>query len=249
MVDSRPMNAFPADIASLRDRAAELTDGLIEALELGTVDSATSESARTLGDALRQLLDMLDLSQDSSPDAHAAKDLNTLGEYGLHLLDDLTQLCLRAALPKFAREFEQLCLPLALWLARNGGEIQHLTPISNAVTACTDSLHEPETMIHLFGACTELIEAVSPALEDSASDDPQHPWRRLILSRAIVATRSHNPDLIRHAFDTVIESLPNEAQRFLSEAMEQVAATDYPERVREMVRQYFLTHSVTGPLH
>ncbi len=243
------MIALPADIASLRDRATELTDGLIEALEVGTTDAGAVESARTLGDALRQLLDMLDLLQDSAPGAHAANDLNTLGEYGLHLLDDLNRLSANAALPEFSTEFEQLCLPLGLWLARNGGEIHFLAPIVNAVASLTNSHREPDPMIHLFGACTELMDAVSPSLEDTVGDDPQHPWRLLILNRAVIATRSHNPDLIRHAFDTVIEALPGEVQGFLSEAMEQVAMTDYPEGVREMVRRYFLTHSVSGQLH
>lgn len=243
------MNALPADIPSLRDRATELTEDLIEALEFGTADSAALESARTLGDALRQLLDMLDLMQDSPPGAGAANDLNTLGEYGLHLLDDLNRLSAQAALPEISTAFEQLCLPLGLWLARNGVEIQYLAPIVNAIASYTNSYRKPDPMIHLFAACTEVLDAVSPGIEDSASDDPHHPWRLLILNRAVIATRSHNPDLIRHAFDHVIESLPGEAQRFLSEAMEQVAVTDYPERVRDMVRQYFLQHSVSGQLH
>ena len=69
------------------------------------------------------------------------------------------------------------------------------------------------------------------------------------INRAIVATRSHNPELMEPAFDAIVECLPQEAQRFFAEGMEQMAIIDYPTQVRDLVRRYYLAHTQRRLLH
>jgi len=204
-----------------------------------------------LGEAMSQLIDMLDHIQGEVPDdaAGRAAEINTLGEYGLHLLEDLARLAVRLEQPSLAADIEQLSLPYALWIARRGGEIKHLAPVVNALAQFANQANQPQLMTGLYTQCCELIEATSPTCEDSASNDPGHPWRLLLLNRAIVATRSHNPELMEPAFDAIVECLPGDAQRFFAEGMEQMSIIDYPDHVREVVRRYFLTHAVPRRLH
>ena len=41
------------------------------------------------------------------------------------------------------------------------------------------------------------------------------------------------------AFNAIVEPLPNDAERFFAEGMEQMAIIDYPEHVRTVVRRYY----------
>ena len=104
-------------------------------------------------------------------------------------------------------------------------------------------------MAELYTQCCELIDATNPICEAPAVDDPSDPWRLLLINRAIVATRSHNPELIESAFDAVLESLPGDAPKFFAEGMEQMTILDYPDDVREVVRRYYLAHAVPRRLH
>ena len=46
-----------------------------------------------------------------------------------------------------------------------------------------------------------------------------------------------------------VECLPQEAQRFFAEGMEQMAIIDYPTQVRDLVRRYYLAHTQRRLLH
>lgn len=240
------MNLLPADLPFLQERFAELAAEVREAWDASNQGGEELDTPTLLREAMAQLIDMLDRIQSESQQENATgvAEINTLGEYGLHLLEDLSQLAARLEQPSLAADIEQLSLPYALWIARHGGEIKHLAPVVNALAQFANQANQPQLMTGLYTQCCELIEATSPACEDSASNDPGHPWRLLLLNRAIVATRSYNPELMEPAFDAIVECLPGEAQRFFIEGMEQMAIIDYPDHVREIVRRYYVAHAV-----
>jgi hypothetical protein len=203
-----------------------------------------------LDQAMAQLIDMLDrLGSEPQDNAAGSPEINTLGEYGLRLIEDLSTMATELELPALAAAVEQLSLPYALWIARHGGEIKHLAPVVNAVAHFANQTTHPQHMASLYTQCCELIEATSPACEDSASGQPGHPWRLLLLNRAIVATRSHSLELMEPAFNAIVECLPGEARRFFAEGMEQMSIIDYPDHVREFMRRYFVVHSSPRHLH
>lgn len=201
-----------------------------------------------LRDAMSQLIDMLSMLGEADQPAESV-EINTMGEYGLHLIDELTQIATSLDQTRLATEIEQLAMPFGLWVARRGGEIRHLTPVVNALAHYANQISHPQDMAGLYTQCCELIDAVNPVCEDASGTDPQNPWRLLLLNRAIVATRSYNPELMEPAFDAVVELLPNDAQRFFAEGMEQIAIIDYPEQVRDVIRRYFLMYASPRRLH
>jgi hypothetical protein len=245
------MRLPPADLPYLREQLLELAAQVRDAWDASDPPRAQIDSPTLLRDALSQLIDMLGHVQEArlAEEADPA-EINTLGEYGLHLLDELAQLAAGLDQPTLATRIEQLCLPFALWIARQGGEIRSLGPVVNALAHYANAASHPQTMAALYTCCCELIEAASPACEEQASQGAQpHPWRLLLLNRAIVATRSHNPELMEAAFDAIVEHLPEEARRFFAEGMEQMAIIDYPDPVRDVVRRYFLAHGTARLLH
>lgn len=244
------MRVPPVDLAYLREQFEELADQVRDAWETSGPRKTEPDSPVLLRDALAQLVDMLGQVQTSNPASETSPtEISTLGAYGLHLLEELCQTAAGLDRPALAEQIERLSLPFALWIARHGGEIRNLAPVVNALAHYANTASHPQTMAVLYTYCCELVEAASPACEEQPPLDAAHPWRLLLLNRAIVATRSHNPELMESAFEAIVEQLPNEAHRFFAEGMEQMAIIDYPDQVRDVVRRYFLTHGAPRRLH
>lgn len=244
------MRIPPVDLSYLREQFRDLAAQAREAWDASRPAGSGDDNPAQLGDALSQLIDVLGHIQDIEPDtASNPAEINTLGEYGLHLLDELSRLAASLDQTSLAGQIEQLCLPFALWIGRHGGEIRTLAPVVNAVAHYANQASHPQTMAVLYTYCCEIVEAASPVCEEQRGDDPRNPWRLLLLNRAIVATRSHNPDLMEPAFDAIVDQLPHEAHRFFSEGMEQMTIIDYPDHVRDVMQRYFLMHGAPKRLH
>lgn len=254
MINSNDMSEIPVDLAYLRERLTELASELRDEEATRPPSNVDHTDPGTICDALLQLIDILGQLEDSGngiapDDQDSGKEITTLGEYGLHLIEELAMLTRQMHSSVNAGDIEHLCLPFALWIARHGGEIRNLAPVVNTLAYFANQHARPGMMTTLHAKCCEIIEASSPASQENAAEEPAHPYRLLLLNRAIVATRSHNPELIESAFDSVLELLPNDAQAFFAEAMEQMAVINYPEHVRAIVRRYFLTHTRPRQLH
>lgn len=244
------MRIPPADLGYLRDQFNELAAQIQEHWESSALAESETDSPGMLGDAMTQLIDMLGpLDRSEAGIEPKRAEINTLGEYGLHLIDELSALARQISQPDMAADVECLSLPFALWIARNEGEIRNLTPIVNALAQFANRTTQPQSMGALYTYCCEVIEAASPACEEVFLSDGRHPWRLLLLNRAILATRSLNPELMTVAFDAIVEHLPDEAQRFFAEGMEQMAVIDYPDHVRELMKRYYLANAAPRRLH
>ena len=243
VLDSNAMK-MAADLYALRQHIAELAATLRDLAEAG----GAAASVRLPGDALVQLFDVLAQPQAGDRGGCGGDELATLGEFGLQRLEELSQAAAALDQPGHAAELSRTALPFALWIARRGGELRHLAPVVDALAAEANQTPRGEPMKALYGVCCELVEAASPRAQ-SGEPVAAHPWRLLLLNRAIVATRSESPELMQAAFDAVVEHLPLDAQRFFAEGMEQMAIIDYPDHVREVMRRYFLAHSAARRLH
>jgi hypothetical protein len=232
----------PIDIGYVASEARRLCEELAQ----GCADADESATAGLDPDGLcvalhgvLTALDQADPAAAGRPTTAAAPDLGTLGDHGMDLLGRLTALAGRLRLPQHARQVEALALPLAVWIARRGGELGHPAPVANAAAALANSLRAPEDLAGLYGLMTEVVDALSPQIaQDRDASDATRPWRVLLLNRAIVATRSHRPHLMQAAFAAVVEALPGDAPEFFREAMGQMDALNYPPQVRAVVQHY-----------
>jgi len=251
MLNCGIMNLPPVDLSYLHERFRELATRVQEAWEAASqTGDDDMDMPVMLREAMSQLIEMLNpIHGEDSPQAPEPVEINTLCDYGLHLLEELSAIAGQLDQPSLAGEIERLSLPCALWFARQGAEIRNLAQVVNSLAFYANQPADPRAMASLYTQCCELVEATSPACEDSAANDPRHPWRLLLLNRAIVATRSHNPELMEPAFDAIVEYLPQEAPQFFTEGMEQMAIIDYPAQVREIVQRYFSACASPRRLH
>jgi hypothetical protein len=204
-----------------------LTDGLADLLEaLAAGDSpGPSDSGPTLG-------------------ARLGGESDGLLAHGLDLLSQLARLAGRLNQPHTARAIETLSLPLACWLLRRGAELSNLEPVVNAAAALANSLRAPDDLAALYALMSEVVDGVSPlGTQETEADrrvsSASRPWRVLLLNRAIVATRSHRPNLMVEAFQAVCEHLPEDAPSFFREGMGQMEALNYPQPVRDIMDRYY----------
>ena len=103
--------------------------------------------------------------------------------------------------------------------------------------------------ISSHGERREITFKVDPIRQDLEKMNLGRPWRVLLLNNSIVATRSHDTDLMEAAFAILTSQLPEDATRFFSEGMEQMEALDYPPHVRQVMEKYHREWPVNRSLH
>jgi len=176
--------------------------------------------------------------------------LDRLGSYALGLIEEISATAALLQLEDLSREIEIQAYPLGVWLARRGGRLDRIEPIVNAVAFLANHTTDAADLERLYKGISEIIEAVSPTIRsDLAESEPGRPWRLLLLNRAIVATRSHDPDLMVAAFSAVVEQLPDDAPRFFAEGMEQMDLLGYPTRVRRVMQRFHEQWSAGRRMH
>jgi len=244
------MKPDSVDIAYLYESFCEFTENLQEAWETSSQGTADREYPQRLIDAMSQLAGILRAIEDADElPSGANHDVHTLGAYGLQLLSELSEIAAELSQDEPARGLQNLCLPMAVWTARHGGEIRHLEPVVRALAYFGSHSTDPEFMSQLLSLSNEIFEAASPSLADEAVGDPAHPWRLLVLNRAVIATRTLKPTLMEPVFDSIVEQLPEDAERFFEEGMEQLDTIGYPEPVREIMTRYFRAFGSKRVLH
>ncbi len=167
-------------------------------------------------------------------------DATRLGNSGLMTLAELTEISQQLGLPKAKAELERLAVSIGDWITRHHGEIHTLEPIVNGLAVMANEVQEPAVLEDMTAFMGDLMRATARdiATDPDMSDD-RRPWRILQLNRAIVATRSHNTELMSQVFDDLIQNLPADARDFFREGMRQMEAVPYPARVRAVMTRYF----------
>jgi hypothetical protein len=229
------------EIERARDEAAEGIEPRPEVLRAGLedlLDALSGAETDQLGAAAPTL------------QTRTGKTPESLLDYGLDLISQLSALAGRLHMPQTARGVEGLALPLACWLLRRGAELQRPEPVVNAVAALANGLRDPDELAQLYALMREITEGFSPlCIQESAVHDLTRPWRVLVLNLAIVATRSHRPALMVEAFDRVCEHLPEDAPELFREGLGQMDALGYPAPVREVMERYYALCCAGQRLH
>ncbi len=238
----------PADLQSL-------LDSLLPACIEGSADARTPREASdssSLVEAFRQLLNVMARIES---DAHADRmsdstDITEIGEYALRLQEALAALATNAGLEDRQEALALVCINIALWVADHNGRIDTLEPVVDALALLANNLREPARLEALSHVISRIVAAVSPMIsQDLEKVNPGRPWRVLLLNQSIIATRSHNPELMEQAFTLLTEKLPEDAPRFFTEGMQQMDALNYPEHVRKVMEKYHRQWTRNRALH
>jgi hypothetical protein len=258
------MKIPPSDIPYLNEVFCEAVCEVLEAYEDATelCPQLFRSSPALPADAMAHLIEVLQRVEVAQPHlaprisgaVHASTvanvDLEQLGDYGLVLLSQLAGCAAQLGLNRRSRELEALAFPLAVWIARHGGELRSLEPVVKALATLSDGVTDTAELEKLYLQMGEIIDAVSPLVsQDLDKTDPARPWRLLLIKGALVATRSHNAKCMDAAFRSLIRHLPEEAPELFRELMELTETLAYPGQVKSVVERYYRTWSIPNALH
>lgn len=167
-------------------------------------------------------------------------DATRLGDTGLLVLAELTQMSQQLGIPQLKSELDRVAVTAGDWIMRHKGQIRTLEPIVNGLAIMANELHEARSLEDMANFMAKVMESTEPTIvADTDKSDSGRPWRVLHLNRAIVATRSHNTELMAQVFDDLIQELPEDASDFFREGMRQMEVVDYPAKVKAVMSHYF----------
>ena len=241
---------------ALRDGTRRIHDDLLQA----TGDSGTAPDPETglpmLITAFDQMFEVMTRVEGDreaiGPQAPgtATGDITELGEYAFKLHENLAAHVEQAGLQEDRPLLAEQAINFAIWVTRMDGQIDTLEPVVDALAMLANSISDAGELKSLSGIMGEIAAAVSPVIrEDLEKINPGRPWRVLLLNNGIVATRSHNPDIMEAAFAVLTDHLPEDAARFFTEGMEQMEALNYPPQVRKVMEKYHRQWAVNRSLH
>jgi hypothetical protein len=250
------MDIPPADIKWFSARFSDACRDLQEEWQLhGAPEVSDEPNPHELSEAMEQLLALFDRCDAETASRGELRmpdglELSDLGDYGLAILDNLAEITSDLGLAPEKYPWEELAVSLSLWLIRQGAEITTLGMLINGLALIANKTMDAWQLEALYGVMEEVFEATLPSVrEELLYTDTKHPWRLLIINRAIVATRALSPKLMEQAFSAISEYLPEEAPAFFQEGLEQMELHRMPEEVCEVIRRFYSDATASRTLH
>ena len=191
-------------------------------------------------------------TQSQQPDGEAPlspEEITEIGDYTLSLLEALVS-NEQAVTGHQNRELMRLAIPVCVWVANHGGQLQHIELAVNSLAGYANELKDMLQLAELCRVMAKIIHAVTDEIRhDLEQTNPMRPWRILNLNYGIVATRSHDTALMEQAYAALVKNLPHDARQFFREGMQQMDIIGYPDEVRAVVQKYDQLWGSQSTLH
>jgi len=189
--------------------------------------------------ALQQVFDIAE-AVDAQDQTLKTDEITDIGEQGLVLIDDLVFKLTSQAFESEKQDVEQVALVIAQWVIMHQGSLTNIQSIVNALAYLANALQDKAALSQLAAFMGQVAHACSDAIKhDLDNSNPMRPWRIMNINRGIVATRSHDLDLIRNVFAELIEAIPMDAPEFFKEGMSEMVQQNYPQPVREVMQEFY----------
>jgi len=187
--------------------------------------------------ALEQILNIAEVVQQKdkilNPD-----EITDIGKQALSLIDNLIYK-LGTQLSEYQHAFSQITLSVAQWLIAHDGVLTDIQSIVDALAFLANTLQDEASLAELAYFMSQIAHACSKEIiNDLDNANPSRPWRVLNLNRGIVATRSHNLNIMNDVFPELIKAIPLDAPDFFKEGMTEMIRLNYPEQVTTLMQHY-----------
>lgn len=236
----------PADIHWFAEYFSETWELMRDQLETSDSEVSPEVSIETLYDAMEQLIDVLLTYEEQlnypedDTSSSIQPDLADLNDYGLSILESLCQYSLEMELDMDSHQWEKLSISLALWGVHHGADLCSFTLITNGLAHIANNVTTLKHLEYLYTTMSEVLDAAAmETIDEALFNDPNHPWRVLLFNRAIVATRTLSAQLIKEAFSSIEEHLPEEAPNFFSEGLAHLEEEEFPDETKRLVAEFY----------
>jgi len=226
-------------------------DEIVEALSLSLKADSDDESKKllTVIDAFRQniqIMQRLDSDAKNNTEYQISVDeVTEIADFALNLLDEIANACASRSLQNEMVKVHRLSLPIVIWFKQYQGALKKLDIVVNAIASYANTLQDTESLQALCILIGNVVDVTDILIkQDLEASNAMRPWRVLNLNWGIVATRTHNIDLMEQVFDQLINNIPDDVQQFFNEGMQQMDIVGYPNTVRNVMEKY--AHLVEG---
>lgn len=175
----------------------------------------------------------------------SSEEISEIGNYGLDLIQNLGEWAGQLDMPEEKHHLHAIMVVVALWVARRGGVLTSIDTVVDTLAAMANACYESHVLVELSDVMGELINAVSQDVKQArnASEEELQPWRILNINRGIIATRTHDPQVMETVFEQLVHNIPEDASMFFEQGMQQMEELDYPPNVRALMNKYYRTYS------
>lgn len=235
------MNFLEFKAGPYRNEFMQAIEDLALSLQASQQDDARAGNQMLA--AMQQTIDVMERvdvdRQAQNAEPLQRDEISQIGEYALDLLDELSVIAANRGLQQSMRVLQRLSLPAAWWISRHGGRISKLDIVVNAIAGYANELQQHDELQQLCQGIGRVVEAVDDDIRrDLEATNPMRPWRILNLNWGIVATRSHDAEMMEQVFDQLIKNIPADVKSFFQEGMQQMDIIGYPQHVREVMGKY-----------
>ncbi len=222
--------AFPAAAAKLRSAL-----GGSEPRRANSADAAAS------GEALHIVANFLHLAAELDRDygADAAlplADAEYAVQEALRALGEIIAALEQFDLAGERSAWQAVVIGVGLWAMRHNLAIAGPEGIVNALAERANNAQTTQDTAATYALMQGFITHLKPQLgSDLERSNPERPWRMLNLNFAITAIRSGDAELMRYAFGTLNEHLPDESAGFYQEAYALASQPGFPAETRGLI--------------
>ena len=216
--------------------------GKIIAALKSTLEHKGKEADSEVLGAMTALQQVFDIAQavDEQDEMLTPDEISDIGEHGFVLIEDLVYKLAAQKLETAKQDIEQVSLTLAQWVITHHGVLNNIQSVVDGLAYLANALQDKATLAQLADFMGQVAQSCSTLIQhDLDNSNPDRPWRILNINRGIVATRSHDLDVMAGAFADLIQRLPMDAPGFFKEGMSEMVRLNYPEPVRDLMQEFY----------
>jgi len=167
-------------------------------------------------------------------------EISDIGEQALSMIDNLVYKLMDNDLASHKFEVEQVAMFLANWIIKHKGKLSKIQSVVDGLADMANQVEDKVSLLQLSTFMSQVAHACSDVIQhDLDITDPGRPWRALNMNRGIVATRTHDLDIMREVFHDLIKAIPMDAPAFFKEGMSEMERLNYPEPVQELMQEFY----------
>jgi len=217
--------------------ARKTIDRLKDALKRD--DGCSDFEVFSLIDALQQVFDIV-VAVNKQDTVLSVDEISDIGEQGLSMIDNLVYKLMSNDLELHKFEIETVAMFLANWVIKHKGRLSNIQSVVDGLAYMANQVEDKVSLLQLSTFMGQVAHACSDVIQhDLDITDPGRPWRALNMNRGIVATRTHDLDIMRSVFTDLIKAIPMDAPAFFKEGMSEMGRLNYPEPVQELMQDFF----------
>lgn len=231
-------------------------ESVIQTLTLSLKASSAEQSGQVskVIEALRQNIQImlrLDSDVENKKTSGLTQDeVSEIADHALTLLEEVAANFASRGMQDEMMSLHQMSLPVVSWLRGHAGTLKKLDIVVNAIASYANTIQDSEKLEDLCALIDRVVEVTDQTIkQDLEASNPMRPWRVLNLNWGIVATRTHNAEIMEQVFEQLIKNIPADAQQFFIEGVQQMDVVGYPDHVRLVMEKYAGRVGSNGVLH